>query len=101
MHGEVVQRQTAGERGGDARVVDDFRHLKGEMMTVSVTAEVKRMYFRINKQTRATAVPMSYSGGEGELVIMPMVMPIMSKPAMSSVVKDMGESSSMNNPGCT
>ena len=39
--------------------------------------------------------------GEGELVIMPMVMPIMSKPAMSSVVKDMGESSSMNNPGFT
>ena len=70
-------------------------------MTVSVTAEVKCMYFRISVQTRATAAPMSHSGGEGELVIISIVMPIMSKPAMSSVVKDMGESSSMNNPGCT
>ena len=39
--------------------------------------------------------------GEGELIIISIVMPIMSKPAMSSVVKDMGESSSMNNLGCT
>ena len=57
-------------------------------MTVSVTVEVKCMYFRINVQTRATAAPMSYSGGEGELIIISIVMPIMSKPAMSSVVKD-------------
>ena len=28
------------------------------MMTVSVTAEVKCMYFRINKQTRARVAPM-------------------------------------------
>ena len=53
-----IAGQTAGERGGDARVVDDLRHLKGDMMTVSVTAEVKRMYFRISVQTRATAAPM-------------------------------------------
>ena len=53
-----IVRQITGERGGDARVVDDLRHLKGEMMPVSVTAEVKRMYFRINVQTRATAAPM-------------------------------------------
>ena len=46
------------------------------------------MYFRISVKTRATVAPISYSEGEGELVIMPMVMPIMSKPAMSSVVKD-------------
>ena len=46
------------------------------------------MYFRINKQTRATAAPTSYSGGEGELIIISIVMPIMSKPAMRSVVKD-------------
>lgn len=31
MHGEVVQRQTTGERGGDTRVVDDLCHLKGEI----------------------------------------------------------------------
>ena len=31
VHGEVVQCQTTGERGGDARVVDDLRHLKGEV----------------------------------------------------------------------
>ena len=70
-------------------------------MPVSVTAGVKCMYFRINKQTRATAAPMSYSGGEEELIIISIVMQIMSKPAMSSVVKDMGESSCMNNPGCS
>ena len=46
------------ERGGDARVVDDLHHLKGEMMTVSVTADVKRIYFRISVKTRATAAPM-------------------------------------------
>ena len=63
--------------------------------------KVKCMYFRISVTTRATVAPIRHSGGEDELVIMPMVMPIMSKPAMSSVVKDMGESSSMNNPGCT
>ena len=31
VHGEVVQRQTTGERGGDTRVVDDLCHLKGEI----------------------------------------------------------------------
>ena len=101
MHGEVVERQTAGERGGDSRVLDDLGDLEGEVRGEENDDRLRdcRGESHVLQDQRADQRDDNSNELEWrrrrEPTVEPMVMPIMSRPAMRSVVKDMGESSNL------